>query len=108
MASDLNCEEINQAMIDYFKETEILNEADKKLLKIMLFNYWVPPQDFPDFEFEYSKNHFYGTSNIKVANYKKLKNPENLYGFKISVEEILSYNEIFKAQQKYLKSRRFL
>ncbi len=99
LASDLNCEEINQAMNDYFKETETLNETDKKLLKIMLFNYWVPPQDFPDFEFEYSKNQFYEKSIIKVANYKQLKDPENLYGFKMSVEEILSYNEIFKAQQ---------
>lgn len=99
LVSDLNCEEINQAMSEYFAGVKTLNETDKKLLKMMLFNYWVPPQDFPDFEFEYSKNQFYGKSIIKVANYKKLKNPENLLGFKMSVEEILSYKEIYKAQQ---------
>lgn len=101
LASELNCDEINQAMGEYFAEVKTLNETDKKLLKMMLFNYWVPPRDFPDFEFEYAENKFYEPEIIKVSNYKKLPNPKDFDKLQKSFEGILDYHEIFKTQQNF-------
>ena len=104
LTNDLNCKEIYESMNIYFGELEVLNDTDKKLLKMMLFNFWVPPQDFPDFEFEYCESKFYKSELIKVANYKKLKDQnsitiKNSLEFHSSLQEILDYYEIYKTQQ---------
>ena len=99
LTNNLNCEEINQAMSEYFAGVKTPNETDKKLLKMMVFNFWIPPQNFPNFEFEYAENKFYKPEIIKIASYKKLPNPKNFDELRESFDGIMDYHEIFKTQQ---------
>lgn len=76
ICDDINCPEINRAILNYFDKIKEPNQFDKKLLKLFLVSGWRVPQDFQENESfnleEEGNDYFQQIIKISIQDYKNI------------------------------------